>query len=222
MLDKGNALGLRVESADVSSTRLYIKAVSEKIAGTVVGEAVQAGIVISNSEVGLHSFRVEQFLYILSCTNGAIRPDSAMRKYHVGKASQELDNAFEVFADETRKADDKALMLKMRDVVTASFDGDRFNDYLKGVALTANRKIVNSPREIVDKIIEINGLSETFGDGILGKLLQHGDLTQWGLSNAITEFCQTVPSYEDSTTMERIGGEILELGAEKWDELVAA
>jgi hypothetical protein len=222
MLDRGNALGLRVESAHVSDTRLYIKAVSERIAGTVVGEAVQAGIVISNSEVGLHSFRVEQFLYILSCTNGAIRPDSAMRKYHVGKASAELETAFEVFADDTKRADDKALMLKMRDVVSASFDGDRFQEYLKNVSLTADRKIVGSAQEVVEGIVEVNGLAEGYGDGILMKLLGSGDLTQWGLSNAVTEFCQTVESYEDSTTMERIGGEILEMNSNAWKELVAA
>lgn len=222
ILDRGNELGLRVESADVSSTRLYIKAVSERIAGTVVGEAVQAGIVISNSEVGLHSFRVEQFLYILSCTNGAIRPDSAMRKYHVGKASAELETAFEVFADETRKADDRALMLKMRDVVKASFDGDRFSEYLRGVSLTSDRKIVKSPAELVEKIVEVNQLPAGYGEGILMKLMQSGEMTQWGLSNAITEFCQTVDSYEDATTMERVGGEILELSAPKWEALAAA
>ena len=220
ILERGSELGLRVESADVSETRLYIKAVSERIAGTVVGETVQAGIVISNSEVGLHSFRVEQFLFILSCTNGAIRPDSAMRKYHVGKAGAELEAAYEVFADATRQADDKALMLKMRDVVKASFDGDKFNDYLRGLTLTADRKIVK-PKEIVEHIVEVNQLPEAYGDGILMKLLSNGDLSQWGLSNAVTEFCQSVESYEDATTMERIGGEILELAPEQWEKIAA-
>jgi hypothetical protein len=222
IMDRGNNLGLRVESANVSDTRLYIKAVSERIAGTVVGEAVQAGIVISNSEVGLHSFRVELFLFILSCTNGAIREHDGMRKYHVGKKTQELESAFEVFADDTKKTSDKALMLQMRDVVKASFDDVKFADYLKGVSLTADRRIVATPKEVVNQIVEVNGLSEAYGEGILASLLKSGELTQWGLSNAITEFCQTVESYEDSTTMERIGGQVLEMTAEKWNKLVIA
>lgn len=222
LLERGNPLGLRVESADVSSTRLYIKAVSERIAGTVVGEPVQAGIVISNSEVGLHSFRVEPLLFILSCTNGAIRPESAMRKYHVGKSAGELESAAEVFADDTRKADDRALMLKMRDVVKASFDAGRFAEYLKGITLTADRRITKSPADLVAQIVEINQLPTDFAGGILASLMKSGEMTQWGLSNAITEFCQTVESYEDATAMERVGGEILELSAPKWEALAAA
>lgn len=221
LLERGNPLGLRVESANVSETRLYIKAVSERIAGTVVGEAVQAGIVISNSEVGLHSFRVEPLLFILSCTNGAIRPESSMRKYHVGKSAGELESAAEVFADDTRKADDKALMLKMRDVVKASFNAERFADYLKGISLTSDRRITKSPAELVEQIIEVNQLPTEYTSGILAALMKSGEMTQWGLSNAITEFCQTVPSYEDATSMERVGGEILELSATKWEAIAA-
>lgn len=221
ILDRGNDLGLRVESADVSETRLYIKAVSERVSGNVLGEAVQAGIVISNSEVGLHSFRVEPLLFVLSCLNGAIRPDSAIRKYHVGKAAGELESAYEVFLDETRKADDRALMLKMRDVVSASFNEEKFLEYLSGVKLTGDRKIVKSPKELVEQIVEVNQLPEAYGDGILMKLLSEGNLTQWGLSNAVTEFCQSIESYEDATQLERIGGEILELPADKWEKIAA-
>ena len=222
LLERGSELGLRIESADVSEKRLYIKAVSERITGTVVGQAVQAGIVISNSEIGLHSFKVEEFMLILSCLNGAIRPDSAMKKYHVGRASAELEHAFEVFSNSTRKADDKALMMKMADVVKASFDGKRFNDYLRGVSLTADRKIKITPQAIVEKIVEANGLREDYTTGILASLLKSDDLSQWGVSNAVTEFCQTVDSYEESTQMERIGGAILELSNDQWRELAAA
>jgi hypothetical protein len=58
--------------------------------------------------------------------------------------------------------------------------------------------------------------------GILDMLSKKYDPTQWGLANAITEYAQAdVLSYEDATTLERVGGAVLELPAEKWD-LIAA
>ena len=49
--------GARIESCELTDTRMYIKVVNERIQTEVVpGDIVQAGILISNSEVGMGSF----------------------------------------------------------------------------------------------------------------------------------------------------------------------
>jgi len=52
--------GARIESCELTDTRMYIKVVNERIQTEVVpGDIVQAGILISNSEVGMGSVSVK-------------------------------------------------------------------------------------------------------------------------------------------------------------------
>lgn len=52
--------GANIESCEVTESHLYLKVINKKMKAEVaVGDAVQAGFVVSNSEVGLGSLRVE-------------------------------------------------------------------------------------------------------------------------------------------------------------------
>jgi hypothetical protein len=51
---------------------------------------VQAGVVISNSEVGQGTLSVQPLIYRLICRNGLIAADRAMRKTHVGRMSDHV------------------------------------------------------------------------------------------------------------------------------------
>ena len=60
--------GARIESCELTDTRMYIKVVNERIQTEVVpGDIVQAGILISNSEVGMGSVSVKPLIYRLVC-----------------------------------------------------------------------------------------------------------------------------------------------------------
>ncbi|CAO0820590.1 hypothetical protein DFAR_1720004 [Desulfarculales bacterium] len=69
------ALGGEVRSVLCTEKRLTFQFLFPKLQGIVnpkVGDVVQAGLAISNSEVGLGMFRVEALLFVLACTNGMI------------------------------------------------------------------------------------------------------------------------------------------------------
>lgn len=215
LLSKGS--GLRVESCEVTEKRLYVKAVNERLTVDVKkGQPVQAGIVISNSEVGCGSFKIEGLVFILACLNGAIMPDAGLRKYHIGRQTAEIENAQEVFTDETRAADDRTLMLKMRDVVAAAFDEVRFRQTAKLLTVTTNNKIERDPVEALETAIEVLHVNGKHQSGILTELVKGADLSQWGLSNAITAYAQNVESYEEATELERIGGDVITLNQRDW------
>jgi hypothetical protein len=73
----------KVESCEVTENRMYIKVVNPRLEAEVQkGDIVQAGIVISNSEVGLGSVSVMPLVYRLACLNGMIVNDLGKRKYH--------------------------------------------------------------------------------------------------------------------------------------------
>lgn len=211
--------GCRIESSALTEKRLYIKAVTEKLSMEVKkGDIVQAGIVISNSEVGAGSVKVEPLIYRLVCSNGMIANDYAMRKYHVGR-NVEVDLAEEFFRDATRKADDRAFWMKVRDVVEGSFRKDVFEKIVNRMRDVVDAEIVGAPEKVVEVMQEKYELQDSERSGILKHLIRGGELTQYGLVNAITRFSQDVADYDRATDMERLGGTVLELPQIAWKEL---
>ena len=57
------------------------------------------------------------------------------------------------------------------------------------------------------------------GEGILDHLIRGGDLTMYGLSNAVTRYAQDVKSYDRSTELESIGYDILTMSPRQWKVL---
>ena len=116
-----------VVSSEVTENRLYLKIVNRRLEMEVVpGDYVQAGVVISNSEVGLGSVSVQPLVYRLVCTNGMIVNDMGERKNHVGRAAKAVEDSFHIYSDETMEAEDKAFLLKLRDVTMAAIEEGRF------------------------------------------------------------------------------------------------
>lgn len=110
--------GIEIVSTEVTEKRMYIKAVTPRIAGEVrVGDQVQAGVMITNSEVGLGAITVAPLLYRLVCLNGMVVEDNRFRKHHVGTKAGDDAAIYELLSDETRRADDNVILMKVRDVV---------------------------------------------------------------------------------------------------------
>ena len=118
---------MEVVSTEVSPNRLYLKIVNKRLEMEVVpGDYVQAGVVISNSEVGLGAVSVQPLVYRLVCTNGMVVNDFGERRAHVGRAVKALEDSFQLYSDETMEAEDKAFMLKLRDTTMGALEEARF------------------------------------------------------------------------------------------------
>ena len=99
--------GCDIVSCDVTETHLYMKIINKALKTEVVpGDVVQAGFVISNSEIGLGALKVEPLVYRLICKNGMISKDYSHKKYHTGRQVDDTDNAYELYSDATLEADD--------------------------------------------------------------------------------------------------------------------
>lgn len=212
--------GAKVESCEITDERMYIKVVNPRLEREVsVGDAVQSGIMITNSEVGLGSMTIQPLVYRLVCSNGMVVPDARLRKYHAGRRV-EANEDFTVYADDTLLADDRALMLKVRDTVRAVVDEVRFEklvDMMRG-AKEAKITTTNIP-QMVELAGPDFGYTKNEGQGILDYLIRGNDLSLYGFGNAITRFAQDVESYDRSTTLETIGYQVMTMPARKWNSL---
>lgn len=230
----------QVVSSELTETRIYIKAILPHLSdelpaglawGTghnAVGQGVDRGrvvsaIVISNSEVGNGALRVEPSVFTSWCTNLAIMAQAAMKKYHVGRAHDMLESSFEIYRDETRKADDRAFWLKVRDVMQVAFDEKLFRAAIADMKRAGERPITSEDlNAVVTRAVTELALPQATNTGVLKFLAAGGDLTQWGLSSAITRVAGEVKDYELATTLERAGGQILALPGRTWDAIATA
>lgn len=206
-----HAQGVKVLSSELTDSRLYVKAVNERLHGEVrVGETVMAGIVIQNSEVGLGALTIQPLIYTLRCTNGLILEDTSLRRHHVGRRHDAGDAILHLLSDEARAADDRAFFLRVRDVTRSVLDEALFRQRVRSLAKVAEQPL---PQGEEEQVIEVTAkryhLAEAEGVGILAHLRAGGDFSHWGLSSAITRYAQDVISYDRSTELERIGGQVL-------------
>lgn len=225
VLPKLHEMGCRIESCELTESRLYIKAVTERIQAEVKkGDVVQAGLVIGNSEVGLGRIFVDPLLLRLVCLNGAIMNDYGMKRHHVGKSGDfaGIEGAAEFFRDETRLADDRAFWMKVRDTVGAALSQVTFNKIVNRWQESTEQKITGSIEKVVEVAAVKFGLFESERSGVLRHLIEGGDLSAYGLMNAITRTSQDVESYDRATELETIGPKVLELPRQNWKEIAEA
>ena len=213
---------MQIVSCEITETRLYLKALFPKFEGEVSkGDPVQAGLVISNSEIGCGSVRVEPLIYRLVCLNGMIT-QAKMRKYHIGKNGAEDANIMELLSDATREQSDKAFWMQVQDVVRGSLTEDIFLGNLNQLKIAKGQKIEGNVQKVVELTQKQFQFSESETSGILKHLIEGGDLTQYGMANAITRTSQDVDDYDRASQLERDGGKIIELSPRDWQSISKA
>lgn len=200
-----------IASCDITETHLYLKVINKSVKAEIVpGDIVQAGFVVSNSEIGLGALKVEPLVYRLVCKNGMISKDYAHKKYHTGRNVEDTDNAYELYSDETLKADDKAYFMKVQDIVSAAVDETKFMLTVDKMRKVKNIKTGDNPVETVEVLGDKYLLNKNERASVLRHFIMDRDFSQFGLVNAVTRTSQDVEDYNRATELERIGGTILE------------
>lgn len=213
----GQMKDARFESCQVTDSMMYMKVVNTRLEAEVVpGDIVQAGLIISNSEVGTGAVNVQPLVYRLVCSNGMIVNDAQTRRNHIGRVNKQEDT-FRLYSNETLKADDKAFLMKLQDTVRAVVEEARFSrvvDIMKNAA-KAKMSTDDIPRTVRLASREFH-ITESEESGVLQHLIEGKDLTLYGLSNAVTRYSQDVESYDRATELESIGYDILSMPAGTW------
>lgn len=215
--------GIKIASCEITERRLYLKAVNERVRQDVkVGDTVEAGVLITNSEIGFGAVAITPLVHRLVCLNGMVVPDARFRRNHVGKRADEGEAVYELLSDETRAADDRALLLKVRDVVRASLDEAIFGRTVAKMRAATEGERLSDPIKAIETLSNKAKLLESEKPSILRHLIEGGDLSRYGLLNAVTRAAQDVESYDRSTELEEIGGRVLDLKQDEWREIALA
>lgn len=209
-----------VVETEITERKLYFKIVDHKLEADVkVGDAVQAGVIITNSEVGMGAVSVQPFLYRLVCSNGMVATELSSRKTHVGKVQDAVEGGFQIVSAETERAEDKALALRIRDSVQIAISEEMFHKAIHQLKLSTKEMIDGDPADVINltgKVYDLNNQEKT---GILRHLVEGGDLSKYGLSNAITRTSKDIKDFDRATELQGIGWEVATMEPNLWEQV---
>jgi len=222
----GHNAGFEIMSSEVTDKHLYLQARLPRLEGEAkVGDPVQAGLTIRNSEVGLGSFTIDPMIYTLSCTNGMVSAntiaDGRMRKTHLGGQVQAGDDNV-VYANDTQAADDKAFMLKIRDAVSQLSDPANFQRIIDNLRTAAESVTVQNPIKAVEQLGKAFVMPQSELDGVLETFIKAGDYSKYGMINSVTAQANELESYDRAFELEIMGGQLLKMPVKQWEKIAIA
>jgi hypothetical protein len=209
-------------SCQITDDKMYITALAPRTEAEVkVGDVVQAGVRITNSEVGAGALKVEPLIYRLICTNGMVVA-KPIRKFHVGRV-EDNEETLRVLSDETLRKDDEAFFAKMADVVRDAVSEVQFESVVAQLREAMTGQKIEKPIQAMEALQDRYSLSDGEKESVFSHLISGGDLSAFGTLNAVTRAAQDVESYDRSMELEQVGGAILEIaGTPAWERIAVA
>lgn len=204
-------------NAAITDTKFYVRALFPKMQAAVkVGDEIQWGVQIKNSEVGDGQFDISNFVMRLVCINGMVVA-KVMSARHVGKRLGEH------LSDEAIRADDKAFWLAARDELRASLDEARFMSVVNSLRETTDGAVISAPIAATERLAKSLSLSDGEKEAVLLNLSQNfGTGTRWDALNAVTAAAKSSESFDRQVEMEELGWAMAEMSTREWERIAVA
>lgn len=204
--------GARFELVELTETKMYLKVVTPRCRVRGRTRRHRGGrYVITNSEVGCGTLSVQPLIFRL-VQERSDRVDHALRKTHVGRALTTEAESTQVFRDDTLAADDRAFFLKVRGRGRGAVSEATFRQVAQKLQKTRDIRLTGDPVKSVEVLANRYTLNDTERAGVLRHLIVEGDLSAYGLVNAVTHFSQDVDDYDRATELGGAGRQAHRVG----------
>jgi hypothetical protein len=117
---------------------------------------------------------------------------------------------------------DRGILLKVRDVVRAAMSEVEFRKWVDKIQDTTEQMVQGDPIKAIEVLANDFGMAETERSSVLRHLIEGGDLSRYGLIQAVTRTAEDLPSYDRATQFEEMGGRLVELPASDWKRIAEA
>ncbi len=147
---------------------------------------VEAGLLLSNSDVGQGAFTIKPRVTFLVCTNGMTRTKDSMRQVHLGGRQDEgvID-----WSDETMRRRLAVIASETTDAVRTFLSRDYLTTVVRELRAFAHDK-VDDPVATIGTVTTRLRYSADERQLVLNAFLHGGDLTALGVAQAITNVAQ--------------------------------
>ena len=218
---------MEIVSCELTEHHMYIKVVFPRLETEVVpGDVVQSGLVISNSEVGMGMVKIQHLVYRLVCTNGMVSEYGKSEKHlkrNTGYNSYETESGYELCRPETLKQEDKAFWMKIQDVVRGfATNAEYLTRIVAKMREAKGQRLKGDPVKAVEELSNTLSLMEVEKSLVLTYLLKGGDLSKYGMANAVTNTAENVRNYDRATELESLGSNVINLPNSQWRKIAEA
>lgn len=178
-------------SSQITDSKMYLKVLNPHLEAEVShGDSIQAGIMVSNSEVGQGRANIIDTNRMLLNERTLSSDDCAF-----------LQNIQQTVRDAVV---DETWFQRVTQLLRDAADATMSTQDVPGVVSQASREF---------------GITEAERGGVLNHLTASNDFTLYGLSNAVACQSQDVESYDRATDLEGIGFEMLTMSRQQWDRI---
>ena len=215
--------GLTFQVGALTPERMTIRALLPSLEREIrTGDVVQAGVQIRNSEVGAGKLEVAPFVWRLVCLNGMVLPAQGLSAIHLGARVTDDEATRRIFARDTLRADDVAFFLKARDAVKAAITETQFELIVDQLRAATTGETIDQPVEATRSLTATFDLTEEEGGSILAQLASGGDLSRWGMANAVTAAAKQADSFDRQHDLESLGWKVATMPAGDWQRIAVA
>ncbi len=214
--------GVTVQSCEIGDRRTHLKITTPRLKGDVkVGDTVEAGISIVNSELGFGNMSVTPFIYRLVCTNGlaTMQGDEAIKRIHRATAIPCYRNFTRFVDTDERKAAKTEIWRTIGDAVGQLLREATFKDLLERLQAAHKATVKSDGEKLIERVAKQYGLTADEHSAALANFETDDERSVWGLANAITRVANTTENYERASALESIGGQIIQLPEKDWQRL---
>jgi len=194
------------------------------------GQVVRGGFTASNSSIGLGTVDLNRFVLVVECDNGQIgvRKEDGVRRVHrsvrlpLGVLPQYWEQPDSVPQD---------IIADFLKVVKNCTSIEGFKGYVQTMKDATEGEKVKHLDRISEKLPTIPSV-EWIGDKfnltspvkirITDAFLSTGDYSKWGFVNGVTNAANLHHDYDEATSLERLGGKILEFNNTQWSDIARA
>lgn len=194
---------VNIVRCDLTEQHLYLKVVLPHSEQEIrEDDRVVPGVILSNSEVGAGSFKIEPFAVRLICTNGLIG-EVVVRQVHIG----ERKGVGDFWSDATLQKKDDVFWSEIKDVIRATLRLESFEKWFASFRQASFEKI-ESPATALEAVGIKLKMSATKRLALVDHFINQGEATQWGLGNAVSRLAQDEDQPEDQIEFERLANQI--------------
>lgn len=207
-------------SCQITDARMYIKLANPNLQQEIApGETVQAGLLISNSEVGLGSVSVQPMIYRPEMGTALVVRDSSLKRIHSGPVYS-IEENFQLFPEEFSMENDFVFLDKVRQAIRDATDTSVFFQIIEKIR-QAKGTCLNEEKlsGIVQATGSAFGITEAEQNGVLEQMMDADDKSVYGLANAVARYSANADSYDRATDLETVGYDILSIPAREWNRM---
>lgn len=217
-------IDVQVTGCDLSESRMYVRLNAPFV--TVYAEellrnyrspftgalgadnpVINAGLVISNSEVGGGAFGITPRMTVQVCNNGMTITKDAVRQVHLGG---KLDHGIIQWSADTERKNIELVTAKARDAVQTFLNVEYMGKVISEMTEAAAKPVKSDTVMVVGKKL---AFTEDTIDDIFTMFVNGGDMTAGGVMQAVTAAARNTADADKAHELENSALKALELAA---------